>query len=632
MSESITLNQSLYGYDSGHKLISSSINIDVPYNSQQLLLRLSDATVTNISVREPVCITGYPLTEIKKYALIMTWSAPENTRSGCVWSHAIFIDFSDMGKMDDLSFLLDLFKYPDFGDYRYYKDRIKVECVDNLSNNKKHSGFGHSESIVNQLYATPKSQVQINVDDTILYTLINVWSQQWPSLRRNFSFRTQYSILKERFDVVGSQRILDSYDLGDVKPPGWVDVIAKDLYSDTTSEFRRFLWRLGATCINDRSSFMNLTKLYIAKNESILSIFNVLDEWGNCPNIVAETVILDALNVDDQVITFNVLDSLMAKYSYVVLPIINSNVSKFISGFSVGDILEAIDRWPSFTSDILPKILPSLNDNTIFSLLDNNSSFLIYAVRYKKSIVRNRFFWEYINNLSDLEDLILESSRPFIDDIVKSAILYARDGIAKELVRVESKYIPETILEYCDELFNDVDVTPWLVAVSGYQDLFENLIKTMKVSSLDKLEVFSMYMLFDKPCVDNGEDIWLRHLEKGVSREYEGLIIFLFKRSLFFKDIRLAKATFDSIFYFLKNDELSYGGWQSLKTVLPEKNIPTIFSIWNVFVVHSSETRLDRLVRCVIKRFDFTESDISEISDDSLVSLHLQMEVKGVNS
>jgi hypothetical protein len=64
-------------------------------------------------------LTGYPLTESGYYAFARTWPAPEMPRPGCVWTHTILIEFSDIPSLQSAIGLLGLFRRPRGKDLGY---------------------------------------------------------------------------------------------------------------------------------------------------------------------------------------------------------------------------------------------------------------------------------------------------------------------------------------------------------------------------------------------------------------------------------------------------------------------------------------------------------------------------------
>src|SRR4051812_33811324 len=106
----VTLDQCLFGYDDGHRLLATSVSLP-PSAATQLLL--ASDLAPGVSGSEVVEYwTGIPLIDANCYALLRTWSAPEIPRPGCVWSHAVLLPFSDLPRFVDLAVLKSLFARP----------------------------------------------------------------------------------------------------------------------------------------------------------------------------------------------------------------------------------------------------------------------------------------------------------------------------------------------------------------------------------------------------------------------------------------------------------------------------------------------------------------------------------------
>ena len=80
MSEAIEVHQVLHGYDGGHRLLASSI--DLSPSTQRLLLVASDMSGPRMYKGFETYITGYPMKKSGYYALARTWEAEEFSRPG----------------------------------------------------------------------------------------------------------------------------------------------------------------------------------------------------------------------------------------------------------------------------------------------------------------------------------------------------------------------------------------------------------------------------------------------------------------------------------------------------------------------------------------------------------------------
>src|SRR4051812_447737 len=115
MASTLTLNQTLHGYNEGHRLLAASI--ELPPRSERLIHELSDLSGDGFYSGFEEYLTAYPLPERnqKLYAFARTWYASEMERPGCVWTHTLIINIEDFKFITDVNVLLELFSRPHKG-------------------------------------------------------------------------------------------------------------------------------------------------------------------------------------------------------------------------------------------------------------------------------------------------------------------------------------------------------------------------------------------------------------------------------------------------------------------------------------------------------------------------------------
>ena len=124
----VNIHQFLHGYDDGHRLLAGSR--ELARQAAKTLLVMSDLAGQGEGPSEDGYLTGYPLSGDGTYALTRTWLAPEMSRPGCVWSHTLLIDFSDLANICDPLFL-NLFKHPSLhADTHIYSTPIQLKACD----------------------------------------------------------------------------------------------------------------------------------------------------------------------------------------------------------------------------------------------------------------------------------------------------------------------------------------------------------------------------------------------------------------------------------------------------------------------------------------------------------------------
>lgn len=270
------IHQCLFGYQEGHRLLSSSIQL--PDEASSMLLLLSDLAPGLHLPTQGCYWTGVPLPSAKSYALIRTWLAPEMSRPGCVWSHVLIIAFSDIAKFPDLSVLVDYVKRPNtVSEFEIYGKPILITSTShNSSLNRKTIALNESDAhlVLQSIYSDQASGTVVSPLGMLDNTIFAVWSQQWPHLRRSFSFRTavnfnnNFSIMN-KFDLaiqLGSDRQhqINQFDDKTDCIEGWERICIDDLLHPHSTDFRKFLWRYGSDLTRGRACFKFLANIYLA--------------------------------------------------------------------------------------------------------------------------------------------------------------------------------------------------------------------------------------------------------------------------------------------------------------------------------------------------------------------------------
>jgi hypothetical protein len=285
-SEPLVIDQALFGYADGHRQIGSSVRL--PSKDQYQLAAASDlASGASLGPNDSY-LTGLPLAESRRFALIRTWSAPEMPRPGCVWSHVILIEPRLLASHGDLADFLALLKRPHAAGNEEYAEPLKL-----LPNVRSMVAPDLStiESLIWQYYSGERALLDPDVPAPNLEAAIMaVWSQQWPRLRSSFAFRTASGAERRRSELI-------NYDVqvggGRQNRPivakeDWVAAGTDDAVSAMVNPLRRFLWRYGRDLSSSRKNYRTLVELYLAVSrskellaEEAIQIFEAMPDAGD---------------------------------------------------------------------------------------------------------------------------------------------------------------------------------------------------------------------------------------------------------------------------------------------------------------------------------------------------------------
>jgi len=275
----ISIGQTLHGYSEGHTLLASSVSL--PYEVDSELFVLSDLSGQTFVKGFDGYLTGHPLPKINSFAFSKTWYASEMERPGCVWTHTLLIRNADLARLQSPDVLLELFQRPrsKSGPWPNYEQRLQIP----EESAQKHPTWTNStvngkRSICDALYATERPVI-VFADDTDEFTdvFLKIWAQQWPGLRRRFTFCTGSIEGRELngrpFDLQCmpgnsrslAHRIRDSVAIDDFErafrlEPAILEMITTDLQLGG-SQLREFARTYGADAPAKRSTFAALARI-----------------------------------------------------------------------------------------------------------------------------------------------------------------------------------------------------------------------------------------------------------------------------------------------------------------------------------------------------------------------------------
>jgi hypothetical protein len=289
----IKLHQTIHGYQNGHQLLASST--ELTNGEKKLLLFQSDLSGPNVDDGFDQYLTGYPIAETGRYAFAKTWYAKEMKRPGCVWTHTLLINFSDLGRIPDFNIIEDLFIRPALNEYENYQQFVPLIVEDLIT--KSNSDLELNEDVqgmMEGLYMAPEKIAIIPAKNSEQYkkNTLDIWSDQWPRLRRNFTFCTgalSLRTIEEKpydFQIVPqksvpsierkSPNIFISHHSSDN-----VDELVKILKEFPLNQRRKFLWTYGADVEGERKNYLPLLKIFETIYSPAADLKTISREIGN---------------------------------------------------------------------------------------------------------------------------------------------------------------------------------------------------------------------------------------------------------------------------------------------------------------------------------------------------------------
>jgi hypothetical protein len=273
----VAIDQCLFGYRQGHRLLASSRSI--PRIVVQSLQGRTDATLDARS--DATLLQGFPVTGLNAYAIARTWpDRREDARSGTVLTHLLLVKLPDIGIEGIIEPLILLLQ--DDPNYQIEDSYTRLIELDEAQWSRPIRGLTLFSSIdvpglLEQLYReSSKNTVVFKMkwgmrgrSPAAEELLACVWEQQWPRLRRSFSFVIREGMPRNvdasggyPTDLVLTLSVSGEPNLQKTSQSGeaWINAVYEDLLSPGT--LRHFLRQVGADLPETRSTMLILAEFF----------------------------------------------------------------------------------------------------------------------------------------------------------------------------------------------------------------------------------------------------------------------------------------------------------------------------------------------------------------------------------
>ena len=276
------IDHALFGYAEGHRQLASTVRL--PSQDMYHLGAASDLA-SDVKLDPAMSyVTGLPLVELRRYALIRTWAAPEMPRPGCVWSHVLLLDELILSTQADMSGFFSFFQDPRHVSRSFYSQPLTPDRrIKATSAPQRGSRAKLISEIIGPYYSHLPTFLTASAGAEALEAAIAaVWSQQWPRLRLEFSFRTAQLGARPRRNARYDVQVAFPETGEGVVRSEWVDAATDDASGGEITPLRRFLWRYGRDTKNPRDRFRLLVETFLVSERGhalpIAAAVKVFDE------------------------------------------------------------------------------------------------------------------------------------------------------------------------------------------------------------------------------------------------------------------------------------------------------------------------------------------------------------------
>lgn len=604
--KTIHIDQLLHGYDEGHRMLSGSIKPDSL--SAKTLLFLSDLSGQGSIAKDVEYITGYPLPKMGAYALGKTWMAPEMSRPGCVWTHTLLIDFSDLTAICDNT-ILKLFQRPAGShDILSYAQPLLLKS-DSQVNTHCQLSCRVIASLLEALYESPMDCVFVQRQENLPADeiVMAIWLQQWPRLRRNFRFCTWTSSDRsqsdEQFDL---QFVPHKKDIRNMNRKGnvgiwvdssnvssnmknWAEIAASDVISiHCNNHLRDFLWRYGAETDAGRAAFSPLAQVWQAlEGGSILDIDSLVIAVSSLkPAITSLTLrvmreLVKSATVEEYDISSNAIEFLIRNLA-LWGDQMEEDFAAVIATMIWRHAPEKI--WHFFKSDTVAERLVAATASKKMHAADvlegakGNIDLFCTVLKTNLKLATSPLIWDAPHPIPQKAAEIISESG-YLDDSILISMMEAEntDVPALGLDIFGQAAVDAAIVQYdSNDVENQYHAHRWLLAAKMNPNLILRAISKVSIKHIETLGFVASLVDYHYPSTSDTKDEWataLIAIENDIGRANFEFYAFLLSRALSGHSPEpglLIHLAFDFIHSDLLKSQYPTTSWSMLERELPE--------------------------------------------------------------
>lgn len=582
----INIEQTLHGYEDGHQLLMSSSELSE--EASKILLVQSDLSGSNIDEGFKTYITGYPLKS--SYVFSKTWYADEMKRPGCVWTHSLLIPFSDLGKIPDLEQLLNCFIRPIKDQYKDYSIPILIDLIELHNSNILFDNLEQIAPVINDLYSYYNQTIIVPATNSMDFELpvVQIWSNQWPRLRRNFSFCTGSLSLKslgnKDFDLqiipFRNINLIDKHSVNlhivntNFKSN---NPLLKTFFDAPKNKIRKFLWVFGSDIQGDRRNYAPLVNLFEKslqkkpKFEEVNKLINESFSDNNEGNLIktkiyqnSDLFAFDEKEVLQYLVTnenININSYEQFQLSYRLVEALNKGVltvNEFAQNYSLTLPL-------SLSEQILSKI--SISNSEMINLILKNRNFVKYFKTKLASSCNKIDIWQLPFEIQrDILDVLFEIETLEWTPII-SAILESKSAIIEEVINCADSTEMLYIVEYFDKnSYPNHSIK--LNIFRNHKTTINSFIKghLSVISSATCQEIFQYYNYEDLVRMDLNGSEWIqifRKLRDEDTKKFSSCVLLSIALESKIRSAHVLIAEcFEIVFSYAKNSKIEPALWK----------------------------------------------------------------------
>lgn len=602
--DEIRVDQVLFGYDNGHKLLCTSL--EKPLIQQKDVEILSDASGNG---KFDNYISCFPLVEDGYYVFSKTWYAEEMKRPGCVWTHMLLIRFEDIQHNMGYINLYPLFCRPNAkNDYNKYRNSLFLERKKNIAD----FTYYHY-AIYTLFYSTKKALIEDIPSKEYELAVIDILTKLPKQILMDLSvctcsYSNRYvnnSVFSYQVTYTGNakqlSRDIDNAILYKSKSeieeyPLWVKYISEKFKYNRQKELYKFC---AVYRSYDRVFIKEFSKLLYAVKEFRETV-NLKDFLELASKLDLETRIkaktLGLLFVKDDreinkwfseasIINQLVLEMQDREGVFVKKKLKVTSIKKQAKRIydernheRIYDLFEKyIHKQLNLNGEnIIKALILLLEPNDLFDIFDMNRNICSVLVGIDSRFLLCKYIWqrdrdyqlEMLNCARD--NLVLYSN-----DILTCILNNTKENISNDVYEIFGNALIDCLYCYCENglMQNDNQIKIWVPYLILDKEKYVKLVSQMPNADI----MFALMRSVDSYSINMYSELeaWISACEKNIDqmREKEYLAaVFLLPIVLRYDKApdKIINLVYEVIYRKLERSELDYEYWKKIDPLLPQ--------------------------------------------------------------
>ena len=593
----IELHQALHGYSDGHRQLAISTKLE-PVDSK-LLLIFSDISGPGAKPETDGYLTGYPLSGSGFFALSRTWLALDMPRPGCVWTHTLLIRFADLAIIESLEKLNHHFRCP-ANQNEIEKYIGTLWFVEDEQFTKASHTSRWEAVILRELYGSPNKRVLVERPDVFQDGLVlALWSQQWPRLRRSFSFCSHCTrdrssngidfdlqIFPAIFSSVARQSSNSQGANGHVTAQGdWLLSAIRDLERPNERGLRAFLKSVGSDVESGREAFKPLCTLFVALEEEYgepgilgralvaLESEPSLSSARTARAVVANMIVKNIEHVEDMELRF-----VWKNIEYVEKELLSEHGPRVVQTMwrKTPEVFDQLSSKTAIRGQLVDRTVETTELSQLLGHITDVPELEGFSLRVRPEIVEEVAFWRCATELERaVETAVLYLGRY---EAIEAMILAERKDLAKLAVsHFGEKDVLSVVASTIHKNENSPDLRMWTVEATRDPTGLTELLRDAEQLQEAFLTLIAGCVSEDSVPNEKGEDPWLTALRHARASDQQKplniqLAVFVLRRALGGASSSpggLVRASFEDVDTAVSRRRLPEELWQKLEPDLP---------------------------------------------------------------